>query len=252
MKFVFDLDGTICFKGRPVTEKILGALENLQTNGHEVIFASARPIRDMLPVLHERFYKHAMIGGNGSLIARHGALEHTASFSEGQTNVLKRLIAEFEAKYLIDGEWDYSFTGDPDHPILNNLDPAKLASKVPLDAHQSIVKVLILAANDMEGLAERLSAMDVVVHRHGKKNVLDISPMGIHKWGALSRMGVRKGEYVAFGNDANDIAMFLNASRSVMIGHHEELAKHASESIPLGENVEDRIVSKLESLSKSV
>lgn len=51
MNFVFDLDGTICFKGQPISEKILNSLEKLQMDRHDVIFASARPIRDMLPVI---------------------------------------------------------------------------------------------------------------------------------------------------------------------------------------------------------
>lgn len=29
MKFVFDLDGTICFRGQPVSENILASLERL-------------------------------------------------------------------------------------------------------------------------------------------------------------------------------------------------------------------------------
>ena len=69
MKFVFDLDGTICFKGRPVSDELLKALEELVAQGHEVIFASARPIRDLLPVLHERVHHYPMIGGNGSMVA---------------------------------------------------------------------------------------------------------------------------------------------------------------------------------------
>lgn len=36
MKFVFDLDGTICFKGQPVSEKLLNGLEVLESQGHEV------------------------------------------------------------------------------------------------------------------------------------------------------------------------------------------------------------------------
>ncbi len=74
MKFVFDLDGTICFNGKPVSEKILVSLETLVAHGHEVIFASARPIRDLLPVLHERFHAYPMIGGNGSLISKNGSI----------------------------------------------------------------------------------------------------------------------------------------------------------------------------------
>lgn len=56
MQFVFDLDGTICFKGKPVSDKILDSLAELTKNDHQVIFASAKPIRDMLPVIREDFH----------------------------------------------------------------------------------------------------------------------------------------------------------------------------------------------------
>jgi len=56
LKFVFDLDGTICFKGQPGSDTILKSLEKLETQGHQVIFASVRPIRDLLPVLDKRFH----------------------------------------------------------------------------------------------------------------------------------------------------------------------------------------------------
>lgn len=250
MKFVFDLDGTICFKGKPVTEKILSALEELAAKGHDVIFASARPIRDMLPVIHERFHTYTMIGGNGSLVSQQGKLTHAHAFTPEQIGAITTLIGEFEATYLIDGEWDYSYTGPSDHPILNNVDPAKLANKIDIDKHPSIVKVLILTANRMEDMAEQLSALDVVVHRHKSENVLDMSPKNIHKWGALSKMGVEEGDYVAFGNDANDITMFMHATHSVMIGHHDELSQHATVTIPMGDDVEDQIVKKLAELAQ--
>ena len=51
MIFVFDLDGTICFKGKPLSQEICAALDECIQIGHEVVFASARPIRDLLPVL---------------------------------------------------------------------------------------------------------------------------------------------------------------------------------------------------------
>jgi len=53
VQFVFDLDGTICFKGQPLSASITSALEDCLQHGHDVIFASARPIRDLLPVLPE-------------------------------------------------------------------------------------------------------------------------------------------------------------------------------------------------------
>lgn len=42
MKFIFDLDGTICFSGKPLSGFIVQALDSLIEKGHEVIFASAR------------------------------------------------------------------------------------------------------------------------------------------------------------------------------------------------------------------
>ncbi|WP_256758168.1 HAD-IIB family hydrolase [Cohnella sp. WQ 127256] len=250
MNFVFDLDGTICFKGKPVTEKILIALEALQSKGNNVIFASARPIRDMLPVLDQRFHTYTLIGGNGSLISQNGKLTHSTSFSDDQMNSIKALLSDYEVTYLIDGEWDYSYTGSQDHPILNNVDPAKLAKMVDLDTHKSIVKILILSANNMEELAEKLFRLDVVIHKHKHENLVDISPKNIDKWTALSKIKIEKENYLAFGNDANDLTMFLNAAHSVMIGYHEELAKYATESISFEENIEDRIVDKLNHFSK--
>ncbi len=95
----------------------------------------------------------------------------------------------------------------------------------------------------------RIIELDVVVHRHKSEHVLDMSPNNIHKWGALRKIGIEQGGYVAFGNDANDISMFMHAAHSVMIGHHDELASYATESIALGDEVEDQIVEKLQALA---
>ncbi|WP_317914320.1 HAD hydrolase family protein [Carnobacterium maltaromaticum] len=54
MKFVFDLDGTICFNGGPVSPRMMNYLKELSVD-HEIIFASARPIRDLLPVIDPYF-----------------------------------------------------------------------------------------------------------------------------------------------------------------------------------------------------
>jgi Cof subfamily protein (haloacid dehalogenase superfamily) len=206
--FVFDLDGTICFKGQPVSEHILAALDELQRNGHKVIFASARPIRDMLPVLHKRFHTFPLIGGNGSLISTNGKLTFIKSFSDEQFKNILSIIDEYDATYLIDSDWDYSYTGPKDHPILKNVDPFQLANCVPVTSLKSIVKVLILTANNMEQVAHKLSNLEVVIHKHTNENVIDISPKHIHKWSALQTLGVKEREYLAFGNDANELSPY--------------------------------------------
>lgn len=248
IQFVFDLDGTICFKGRPVSDKILDSLAELTKNGHQVIFASARPIRDMLPVIREDFQPYTMIGGNGSLISKQGEMIHSVAFSPEELNEIINLINKFEATYLMDGEWDYAYTGPDDHPILQNLDSGKQADLVALDSLTSIVKVLILTSKNNELLAEKLNEIDICVNKHGNEDVFDISPKGIHKWSALEMLGIKQESYVAFGNDSNDLTMFENALHSVMIGYHDQLASVAKESITDEEDLEQKIVEKLKEI----
>lgn len=70
MRFVFDIDGTLCFDGRLIDQTIIDTLLQLQHDGHELIFASARPIRDLLPVLPSVFHQHTLIGANGAMISQ--------------------------------------------------------------------------------------------------------------------------------------------------------------------------------------
>lgn len=250
LRFVFDLDGTICFKGQPVSNRILYSLSELTEAGIEVIFASARPIRDMLPVIDEAFHHYTMIGGNGSLISKEGEVIKSNSFSTNEINEIKNLIEQYNATYLIDGDWNYAYTGPNTHPILQNLDPAKLAEMVSLESLDSVVKVLFLTSNSMDELAEKLSKLNVYVNKHSNENVLDISPSGINKRSALESLGIKENTYIAFGNDANDISMFENALHTVMIGYHEQLAPLAKERISLNGDYEQEIAEKILTLSK--
>jgi HAD superfamily hydrolase (TIGR01484 family) len=163
MIFVFDLDGTICFKGKPVSELILTKLEQLKEQGHEIIFASARPVRDMLPVLHSRFHQYTLIGGNGALIFKKGEALHTGAFHPELRHCLQQLLTEHQATYLIDSDWDYAYTGTLNHPILNNLDTHKLEQHRELQQLKDIVKILILSANDSEALKQKLAEHDIMV-----------------------------------------------------------------------------------------
>ncbi|MFD1677099.1 HAD-IIB family hydrolase [Alicyclobacillus fodiniaquatilis] len=251
MVFVFDLDGTICFKGQPVSEQIANQLDALKEAGHEVIFASARPIRDMLPVLPQRFHAFPLVGGNGSLLANHGNIVFRQAFADEQIKTILSIIKNHHATYLIDGDWDYAYTGPKDHPILQNVDPAKLATCMPVEALQTVVKILLLTVDSTEDVVKQLRELDVVIHQHRHEHVIDISPKGVHKWQALQMHGVREGEFIAFGNDANDLTMFQNAKHAVMVGHHDDVAPFANKIMPMDTDVEENIVNELNELARS-
>jgi Cof subfamily protein (haloacid dehalogenase superfamily) len=249
MNFIFDLDGTICFKGKPVTKKIMDMLKELEQNGHQVIFASARPIRDLLPVIDQHFYSATLIGGNGSLISRNGKIVFTKTFSSEQVAAMKEIMKMYDAAYLIDGDWNYAYTGDSMHPIKANLDPDNLAEQVQLDELNQVVKILILQSADQEKVAAEANALGLRVHRHHGEDIVDISPPGIDKWTAIQYTGIGEGEYIAFGNDANDIEMLRHARYAVRIGEHEDLISYAHVDIPLGAACEQAIVDKLRDIA---
>lgn len=217
MQFVFDLDGTICFKGQPLTKEICVALDACQAMGHEIIFASARPIRDLLPVLPAKYHQLKMIGGNGAFRNVNGCIE-VNSFDAATCQQIFRIIHTYKVPYLIDSNWDYSYTGEQTHPIYQNIDPLKSAKNVPFDLLQNMVKV-VLFTNNAE-IQKSIEALSITLHLHQDEGILDLSPEGIDKWSGLQLLGLKEKQFIAFGNDSNDICMFKAAKESICIGNN--------------------------------
>ncbi|MEK5395843.1 HAD family hydrolase [Paenibacillus sp. FSL K6-2859] len=242
MKFIFDLDGTIYFSGKPLSERIVQALDELIEKGHEVIFASARPIRDLLPVLPAHMHHYPMVGGNGAFIAKGGEVISTIHFDAQTSDRILELIEEFEATYLIDSHWDYAYSGSDDHPIRRNVDPEQLANNVSPSELDEIVKVVFLSSLNGEQLLDQLHRLPVVIYKHGQEDIIDISPKGVNKWTGLQRSGIEPQQFIAFGNDANDIEMFRQSAYSVCVGDHAALSELATEKVS---NEEEEIVRKI-------
>ncbi|WP_332647810.1 HAD-IIB family hydrolase [Lysinibacillus sp. 54212] len=232
MNFVFDLDGTICFQGKPLEEGICAALDELLENGHRVIFASARPIRDMLPVLPEHYHTCDMVGGNGAFSCRNRQIDVTY-FSHETTARLKDIITRYRLKYHGDSDWDYAYRGDIDHPMYPNIDPDNRARNASLDELEGICKLILFSPP--EEVKEIVRALPVSCFEHGGEDILDISPRNINKMSGLQKLGIHK--FIAFGNDANDACLFEHAEYSVCVGNHP-VSQYASEQIHLSDVAE--------------
>ncbi|WP_188614980.1 HAD family hydrolase [Lysinibacillus alkalisoli] len=215
MNFVFDLDGTICFKGQPLTTAITDSLQALQQAGHTIIIASARPIRDIYPVIPTWMQDLSMIGGNGAIVKQQDTTEVEA-FSCLQD--LQNLINDYELTYLADSSWDYAFTGDEEHSLWKNIDVWQVATRrADLTALSEVVKLILFTIDDH--IVEQLRHLPVEINIHHGENILDISPQGVTKYQGLQKLGIT--EFIAFGNDANDISLFNMALESICVGEHE-------------------------------
>ena len=224
MNFVFDLDGTLCFDGKSIDTEIIKVLQELKLEGHQVIFASARPIRDLVPVIPKSFHEGLLVGGNGTFTYDHGQIQVT-HFEQQLLDKLIAVIHQHQLNYLADGQWDYAFTGDIAHPIYRNIDKTN-SKNIPLEQLLPVCKLVLFQPN--EEVLEILEAFPVTVTHYKTEHAIDISPLGINKIKGLHVLNIQ--EFIAFGNDNNDQCLFENAVHSVCVGNNT-VKRYAKENI---------------------
>lgn len=215
MYFVFDVDGTVCFNGKSIEQDIQQAIDRLIAVGHEVVFASARPIRDLLPVLPKRFHKLRLIGGNGAFTSFNGSMT-SVTYDEHTKQALFHCIERHDCKYLADSEWDFSYTGDCTHPIYRHLNVID-ADNRRLEELPNLCKLVLFEVND--DLLQELAELPVLLTKYKSEDIYDISPLGINKIRGLQQFHIE--QFVAFGNDQNDVCLFEQAAFSVCVGKQD-------------------------------
>ncbi|WP_203640084.1 HAD-IIB family hydrolase [Levilactobacillus wangkuiensis] len=222
--FVFDVDGTLSFDGQTIAAEILASIQALVERGHRIIFASARPIRDLMPIIPG--FKHVqLIGANGALVVQNGRVEVVAPIQTADFHRLRGVIAQANLDYVVDGRWDYAARVTPTHPLAQRIDPAHLAQRVSLGEITTAVKVVLLGLPPRQAtdLSRTLAARKglAVVSYAGEGN-LDITAQDINKATALQHLGVT--DYIAFGNDQNDLEMLAGARTIVWVNSKTQLA----------------------------
>jgi HAD superfamily hydrolase (TIGR01484 family) len=215
MNFVFDLDGTLCFDGKTIDSSIIDALYTLNDAGHTVIFASARPIRDLLPLIPTRFQQGLLIGGNGCFTSVNQQV--SATFLDNQIRIqLEKLITAYKLSYLADSDWDFAYTGSLMHPIYHNIDQTSAKNK-ELQQLDKICKLVLF--NPPYTVIDAIQQLPVTITPYKTEQAIDIGPLNIHKVAGLHKLDIH--DFIAFGNDANDQCLFEQATYSVCVGNHD-------------------------------
>ncbi|GAK00508.1 HAD family hydrolase [Geomicrobium sp. JCM 19055] len=97
MQFIFDLDGTIVFNGKKMSTLIADELVALKEYGHDVTFASARGIRDMLPVIDERLHNVRLIGANGAVVWENQKLRRYVDIDHETFRTVTAILQDIDA-----------------------------------------------------------------------------------------------------------------------------------------------------------
>ncbi|MDU7021706.1 MAG: HAD hydrolase family protein [Staphylococcus epidermidis] len=196
MNFIFDIDGTICFDGCSIDPSIKQRLFKLRQANHNVMFASARPIRDLLPVIPE-FADDTLIGGNGSIISKNGQIEIVSVINEHDISLIKKLIKKYQLSYIIDDKFNYASNLDTNNELYQRIDPDGKAQSLDMDEIRNPIKAILL---NIDKKNFDMIAHQLVSQSHGIELIRHYS-----------------GDYIAFGNDHNDVHMLEHASQGYFV-----------------------------------
>lgn len=233
MKFVFDLDGTLCFDGQTISEDIKQLLLTAKDYGHQLIFATARSYRDCLGLLGEELSQELVIGLNGGLAYDRGQLilEHPLP-DKAFADILK-WSQTYNLPYFVDNARHYSTYLPHKIPFIKTVDPLQQGKEVAVtDLDRPIKTVLYMGDHEdlLAAICEDLTALGQLdLSYHDKEKCLYINPLHINK--ATTVIDFCGQDFVVFGNDKNDKELFKKALYAVQIGHYKPLEKYADEHI---------------------
>lgn len=239
MKFVFDLDGTLCFDGMTMSKELQEVLLTAPKYGHEIIFATARSYRDCLSILEGELKKLTVVGLNGGEVFQDGQLVSQYTIPSHALRTIVSYCDTYNLPYFIDDTFNYAIQNPEQIPFLSNVDPLNKARILPVQELNKPIKAVIPLAeheNIREDLIYNFTQLDCLdLNYHGFERCLYINPKGVTKSSTVLNHFGR--DYVAFGNDQNDISLFKNAIYGVQVGDFPYLRDFADEIIPADSSV---------------
>ncbi|MBZ5846841.1 HAD hydrolase family protein [Streptococcus salivarius] len=142
MKFVFDLDGTLCFDGMTMSKELQEVLLTAPKYGHEIIFATARSYRDCLSILEGELKKLTVVGLNGGEVFQDGCLVSQYTMSSHALRTIVSYCDTYNLPYFIDDTFNYAIQNPEQIPFLSNVDPLNKAKTLPVQELNKPIKAV--------------------------------------------------------------------------------------------------------------
>ena len=247
MKFVFDLDGTLSFDGVTIDDEIKQVLLRAEEFGHEVAFASARSYRDCLGLLGDPLSQQLVIALNGGLAYRQGQLVYEEQLDKDVYREVLGFCHHYNLPFFVDDTFDYSGQILEKIPFVANVDPLKKAQYRSLEELTDPIKVVIYMGGHEElvdEIIERIEKTDKAhIRYHAHEKCIYLNPADTHK--AITVEGLCGENFVAFGNDQNDIELFEKALYAVQIGDFPALQPYADDQLVAKQNQPQAVAAKI-------
>jgi HAD superfamily hydrolase (TIGR01484 family) len=256
-----DLDGTLVGRDGQVSDRNAAALERATAAGSQVVIATGRPVRILMP-LRPRLDASIALCYNGAIVLDLDTEEVVqANLLDGRVfqDAVERVRAAGHSFAVgVEGTPDVGIRVE--HGYREGLDLAR--AELAELCGRGIAKGLIRVGSEpgAEGIdSERFEAIwdafsdgfpdTLEVTRSGVPGLIEISAKGVSKGGIIAALandwGIDPSTAIAFGDMPNDLEMFRWAGWSVAMGNAEGEVKLAASEVG-ADHDEDAVARVLE------
>ena len=243
--FAFDVDGTLSYRGSPLTDLDIRCLCAAARRGDAIVLASGRSVGTLVDRLKPIQPKDNLfaIGANGARIADfEGNTIFAAGLAGAAYDQLYRRYASPEVEV-------YAFIGDQlgylaygpgvDFETQTGRMRARNLREEPLDPLERLDKVIVMAAPDRSAQLER-ELGDDLKSRYGilrsSPYFLEFVDLQVDKAFALERLakalGVEREDVHTFGDSLNDLRMIATFDGTAMGNALDEVKAAANRICP--------------------
>jgi hypothetical protein len=239
-----DLDGTLLNSEKQITEATAAVLRDVIAEGLDVVLATARPPRSVMPFYSLLDLHTPMINYNGALvyqpretrIVMHRPLP--AEISTRVVHLARRLVPDVAVSAEVLDKWytdkldqryltETALTHQPDH-----------VADIETFLSRPITKLLLLSEQDNiirihQEIETELPHQVTTIHMDA--NLLQVMNITASKVQALravaSELQVKRQAVMAIGDNANDVGMLQWAGIGVAMGNAAQCAKAAADMV---------------------
>ena len=230
---VLDLDGTLLRNDKTVSDETVESLIEFKNRNNKILFATARPPRDVYKYVPQKLRDNPIICYNGACMINHKEILYKKEMS-------KETVFSIIERSEKSGYHQICF--EINDKLYSNFDTSEFFGKVPTEIvdltkldMKTVYKVIICNKTPIshDFLTILPDTCKGIVTDNGK--LCQIMDQEVSKWNSIQsiikKWNIKNEDIIAFGDDYNDLEMIEHVGIGVAMGNAEKVVKDAADFI---------------------
>ena len=246
---VCDVDGTLVDKQKRLTDATIAAVERLRAHGFGFTIISARPVSGMMALAERLELDAPMAAFNGGIVFRRdgSVAEHHVIAPEVARGAFDAARGAAVDRWVFaDGLW-YASSDKGEHVQHERV--ASAQEPIVRDGFDDLLDradKITFVSDDAAVLGELAERVNPFAGRativQSQTYYLDITARAANKGDGIAALaqaiGVPLHRTIAIGDQANDLAMFARAGRSIAMGNATDAVKARADDVTTANDVD--------------